>query len=180
MSRAPAATQSLAKVARRAARTAEIAFTTVVAWAFGLVSAGLLLFAASGLYHGDSSVATPLTAAETLMAAPSGVTEASPWALTFAGKQGAMIAIAEGAGVLIALGLSMMFGSNPRRFGCLLLAFWAGLWAVDAALIVGHSWTGSGFSAPMQFIAAAALLMVVFGCMIHRMTLLWQIRVTKA
>ena len=177
MSRAPAASTGYPGLAQRASRTLEIALTTIAAWAFGLATAGVLLYLASGLWRGDYQAATPLSAADPAIVAVGGVGEARPWGLTFAGKFGAAGAAFEAAGVMVALGLSMMFSAGPRRLGLMLLASWAGLWAADGLLAVGRTWNGSGFNAALPVLAAAVALVLLFGCMVHRMRLLWRVRV---
>lgn len=172
MSRAAAA--SSGSLAQRASRTFEIALTTVIAWAFGLVSAGVLVYIASGLWRGEYAVATPLSAADPAIV--SEVASARPYGLAFEGRTGAMLAAGEAAMVMVALGLSMMFAGNPRRLGLLAMFAWAGLWAVDGAVVVAHTWTGMGFSAAMPVYAGAGALLIVFGCMVHRMMLLWPMR----
>ncbi len=175
MSRATAAS-GVPTLAKRASRALEIAMTTLIAWAFGLVSAGVLLYVASGLWRGDYAVGTPLSAADPVMVSVGGVSREFPWGLTFVGKLGAAGAAGEAAIVMVALGMSMMFASNPRRLGLIALAFWAGLWAADGAILVGRTWNGAGFNAAVPVIAGAAALVLVFGCMIHRMFLLWRMR----
>jgi len=177
MSRAPAVSNAVPSLARRASRTLEVAMTTLVAWAFGLLSAGVLLYIASGLWRGDYAVATPMSAADPAIVAAGGVNAAHPWGLTFAGRAGAAMAAGQACLVVVALGLSMMFAGNPRRLGLLLLSLWAGLWAADGATVVAHTWNGAGFGAALPVIAAATAMVIVFGCMIHRMMLLWRMRV---
>lgn len=164
-------------VAQRAVRTLEIGLTTVIAWAFGMATAGVLLYVASGLWRGDFQVATPLSAADPTIVSAGALHAAKPWALTFNGPSGAAIAAGMAAGVMIALGLSMMLSGSPRRLGLLMLTVWAGLWAADGAMLVGSTWNGSGFSAAVPVITGAAAIVLVFGCMIHRMLLLWRVRV---
>jgi hypothetical protein len=120
-------------------------------------------------------VATPINAADPAVVAPGNVSAALPWGLTFVGKSGAMMAAGQAAMVMVALGMSMMFAGNPRRLGLLLLSLWAGLWAVDGAMVVAKSWSGGGAAMPVY--AAAGALVIVFGCMVHRMMLLWRMRV---
>ena len=177
MSRSSAAQSSMPNVAQRAVRTLEIGLTTLLAWAFGMATAGTLLFAASGLWRGEYQVATPLSVADPAIIGTGVETSSRPWGLTFEGQFGAAAAAGMAALVMSALGLSMMFSGNPRRLGLMLLAAWSALWAVDGVLLVGTSWTGSGFSASTPVIAGAGALILVFGCMIHRMLLLWRLRV---
>ena len=164
-------------IAKRASRTLEVLMTTLVAWMFGLVSAGVLVYVASGLWRGDYAVATPLSAADPALTAAGSVDLQHPWGLTFVGKAGAAMAAGQAALVMVALGLSMMFAGNPRRLGLMLLAGWSGLWAVDGAILIANTWNGGGFGAAMPVIAGAAALFIVFGCMVHRFMLLWRMRV---
>jgi hypothetical protein len=163
---------------KRISRMLEVAVTTLVAWAFGLACAGVLVYIASGLWTGRYETATPLSAADPSIVAAGGVVNARPFGLTFQGKEGGAIAAAYAAGVMIALGMSMMFSGGPRRLGLFLLVAWSGLLAVDAMLVVGSTWTGSWFAAGMPVLAGAAALIVVFGCMVHRALLLWRVQVT--
>jgi hypothetical protein len=142
MSRTSSVPSASPTLARRASRTLEVAFTTVVAWAFGVATAGVLLYVASGLYRGNLKVATPLTPADPAIVGS--VSASKPWALTFEGHNGAALAAGMAAMVLVALGLSMMFASNPRRLGLLMLTAWSGVWAADGVLIVGNTGTARG------------------------------------
>jgi len=78
---------------------------------------------------------------------------------------------------MVSLGLSMMFSGNWRRLGLLTMLAWSALWAADGAMVVAKSWNGAGFSATMPVFAGAAALVLVMGCMVHRMVLLWKLRV---
>jgi hypothetical protein len=80
--------------------------------------------------------------------------------------------------VLIALGMSMMVASGPRRLGLLLVLGWAGLWVTDAVVLIARSWTGSWWTAGNDILAGTLALFVVFACMFHRATRLWRIKVT--
>lgn len=156
----------------------EVAFTTVVAWSFGLATAGLVLYAAGALYRGEAQVATPLMAADAAMLGS--LAEAKPLGLTFVGKAGAGIAAAMAVGVLAALGMTMMFSGGPRRMGLLMMVGWSGLWAYSGAAMVAGTWNGMGFNTTPAVLAGAAALVLVCGCMIHRMMLLWRIRMIMA
>jgi hypothetical protein len=163
---------------RRVSRTFEVGLTTIVAWTFGLASAAVLFVIASGLLSGKYQFATPLTLADPEWFSAGGVAQAKPWGLTFVGQQGAFLAAGMAVGALIALGLSMMFTSGARRLGLFLTVLWSGLWAVDAALVVANTWSGSWFAAGMPALAGAAALIVIFGLMVHRALLLWRVQVT--
>ena len=156
----------------------EVAFTTVVAWLFGLTAAGVLLYVASMLWMGQQQSVTPLNAVDPAITAAGGVISAKPYGLVFAGKGGAGLAAAYAAGSMLALGMSMMLSGSPRRLGLFLMVCWSALWAVDAAMVVAGTWTGTWFAAGMPVVAGAAALIVVLGCMIHRALLLWRVQVT--
>ena len=178
MSRASTANVGNPGLVRKMSRTMEIAFTTVVAWLFGLATAGVLIYLASGLWTGRYETATPLNAADPAIVAAGGVMNAKPFALSFVGKSGGALAAVYAAGAMIALGMSMMLSGSPRRLGLFLMVCWSGLWAVDAAMVLAGTWSGSWFAAGMPVVAGAAALIVIFGCMVHRALLLWRVQVT--
>lgn len=171
MSRTATAPSGLGAVGRRFFRTVEIAITTTIAWAFGLATAGLLLYLASGLWTKQYPAATPLTV--THPADP-----AQPWGLTFVGINGAYQAVGMAAGILIALGMSMMIAQTPRRLGLLAVLAWVGLWVTDAVWMISQTWTGWGWTAGSDKLAATLALFVVFACMFHRAVRLWRVKAT--
>ena len=178
MSRASTAQANGPGLVRKLSRTLEIAFTTLVAWFFCMAAAGALVYVASGLWMQKYESATPLSIVDPAITAAGGVISAKPFGLVFDEKQGAVMAAVYAAGSMLALGMSMMLSGSPRRLGLFLIVVWSGLWAIDAAMVVAGTWTGTWFAAGMPVVAGAAALIVVFGCMIHRALLLWRVQVT--
>lgn len=171
MSRAPTAGLS---IPARVTRSFEIACTTIIAWSFGLITAGILLLLAYRVWSGNQpSALTPLSIAPAAFSA--GVEQSRPWGLTYAGQNGAALALGEALGVLIALGLSMMFGSAARRLGLLLMIGWSGLWAVNAVIILAGAWSHSWWHVSAHFLGATLALFVILAAMVHRAARLWRI-----
>jgi len=156
---------------RKLSRVVEVAITTTIAWAFGLASAAALVYLAMGLYTGDSVFGSPLT-----LLNPSDATH--PWGLSFTGMTGGYIAVGMAVGVVVVLGMSMMFNSALRKLGLLGMIFWSGLWAVDAAMIVNQGWAGGKWTGDQRILVAALVLVAVFACMVHRAIRVWRVRVT--
>jgi len=171
MSRTATAPTGLSNVGRRLFRTVEIAITTSIAWVFGLATAAVLLYLASGLWTGQYPSASPLTLTQS-------TSLAQPWGLSFIGINGAYIAGGMAAGILIALGMSMMIAQTPRRLGLLAALAWSGLWTVDAVMHVSTTWTGAWWSAGNEILAATLALFIIFACMFHRAVRLWRVRVS--
>lgn len=160
----------------RVSRTFEIAATTLVGWCFAGATAAALFFDAFKLWHGDLKAATPLSIVPSAFSAGAG--EAQPWGLSFAGSQGMALAAAGGVAVLIAMAMTMMFASGPRRLGLMMMVAWAGLWSADAVVIVAKSWNHGWWQVSMPFLAATLALFVVTAAMAHRMSRLWRIPVS--
>lgn len=173
MSRAPAGELSLPS---RMTRSFELAGTTLIAWAFGACSAAALGVLAFRLSNGDLKEANPLHLAPAVFGA--GAEGARPWGLEFVGMKGAMLALSEGLAVLIALAMSMMFASGPRRLGLLLMVAWSGLWSADAVMILARSWNHGWWHVSFQFLGATLALFVITAAMAHRVSRLWRIPIS--
>jgi hypothetical protein len=173
MSRAPAAHPSLSS---RVSRSFEVGCTTLIAWAFGAATAGVLGYLAYNLWNGSFKFASPLSIAPASMS--NNLEQAKPWGLSFSGQAAPILAVAEAMGVVLALVMSMMFASTPRRLGLVLMIFWSGLWAADAVMILAGSWDHGWWHAPIQFIAATAALFIIVAAMVHRAARMWRIPVS--
>ena len=173
MSRAPAAQVSFSS---KVSRTFEVACTSMIAWAFAMVSIVSLGLIAFRLASGNIKEASVLTLLPASFVA--GIETAQPWGLTFSGPTGAFIAGGEAMGVLLAVGLSMMFASTPRRLGLLMMLGWAGLWATDAVLILAQTWSHGWWQVSVQFLAATLALFIVVAAMAHRASRLWRVPVS--
>ncbi len=171
MGRAATPSIGLGGLSRKVSRVVGVAITTTVAWAFGLATAAVLVYLAMGLYTGESMFASPLILLEPASAA-------HPIGLSFTGMTGAYQAVGLAAGVMISLGMSMMFNSNLRKLGLLGLLFWSGLWAYDAGLIVMAGWKDGAWTGDRRVLAAALVLIAVLACMMHRTIRVWRVRVT--
>lgn len=91
------------------------------------------------------------------------------WGLTYSGRQGALIAAAEGIVVLLALAMSLAAHDRPRRLGLFVLLCWFGLILAATALTASDSVNSS--------LGALAIgLALIFGFVIHRTTRLWPSR----
>jgi len=171
MGRAATPSLGINGLGRRISRVVEIAITTTIAWLFGLASAALLVYLAIGLYTGDRLFASPLAMLDANDAG-------HPWGLSFTGMQGAYIAVGMAAGVMAALGMSMMFNGSLRKLGLMALIFWSGMWAVDAVMVVSLGWAAGGWTGDKRLLMIAGGLVVVFGCMVHRAWRVWRVRVS--
>ena len=171
MSRAASPSVGVGSLGRRLSRMIEIAFTTTIAWFFGLATAGILVYLAMGLYTGDRIFASP-------PALLNPDDSSHPFGLSFTGMNGAYAAVGMAAGVMVALGMSMMFNSGMRRLGLLALMFWSGLWAYNGVMAVSGGWSGTKWQGDDRMLIAALSLIAVFACMVHRAIRCWRIRVT--
>ena len=173
MSRAPAATPSFPA---KLTRTFEVACTTIIAWAFGAGSAGLLALMAFRFWSGQIKSGSVLSFAPESFT--TGIEQAHPWGLWFSGSGAAFFAAFEAVAVLIGLGMTMMFATQPRRFGLALMVLWSGLWAGDAIVVAAQSWNNGWWHVSMQFGIATFALLVLFAAMLHRAHRLWRVNVS--
>lgn len=152
---------------RRLAAVVELALSTSVSWAFGLITGAVLLYLASGLWLYQMMTATPLSLID------SGSTQ-NLWGLTYTGRAGAFMAFGQAAGVILALGMSVAIVPRVRRIGLLAVLFWSGLWAAHAVYLVATAWGGP--LADLRLLAIAAGLLLIFGCVVHRTSCAWRVR----
>lgn len=171
MGRAASPSLGLTTLGRRVSRVVGIAITTSVAWLFGLATAVLLIYLAMGLYTGDRIFASPM-----VMLDPQD--SSHPWGLSFTGMQGAYIAVGMAAGVMICLGMSMMFNGSLRKLGLLGLIFWAGLWTADAITLISRGWLNGSWTGDKRLLMIAGGLLLIFACMVHRAWRVWRVRVS--
>jgi hypothetical protein len=171
MGRAATPSMGLGGLGRKLSRVAEVAVTTTIAWLFGFATAAILVYLAMGLYTGDSIFASPLVVLNPDNAA-------HPWGLSFTGMTGAYIAVGMAAGVMVCLGMSMMFNSGFRKLGLLGMIFWSGMWAFDAIMEAQRGWAGGKWSGDQRMLIAALALVAIFACMVHRAIRCWRVRVT--
>jgi hypothetical protein len=171
MGRAATPSMGIGGIGRKLSRVVEVAITTTIAWIFGLSTAAILVYLAMGLYTGDSSFASPLSLLNPDNAA-------HPWGLSFSSMTGAYIAVGMAAGVMVTLGMSMMFNSGMRKLGLLGMIFWSGLWAFNAIMVAKDGWSGGKWTGDQRMLIAALALVAIFACMVHRAIRVWRIRVT--
>ncbi len=89
------------------------------------------------------------------------------WGLTYEGEAGHRLRLAEIAGVLVALVLSVLPQDGPRRVGLVALAAWAGLWLGNAVRM--------SIIAPIHvFFLAALVMLVFFAATVARAKLGWR------
>lgn len=171
MGRAASPSIGVTNLGRRVTRLVEVAITTTVAWAFGLASAVVLVYLAMQLYTSKVLFASPM-----LLMDPADATH--PWALSFSGLQGAYVAVGMAAGVMVLLGMSMMFNSPLRRLALLGLIFWSGVWMVGSLQVVKAGWVSGSWTGDKKMLLVAGILLVVFACAIHRAWRVWRVRVS--
>ena len=171
MGRAATPSLGLGTLGRKVTRTVGVAITTTVAWAFGIATAAILVYLARGLYTGDSIASSPL-----VLLNPKDASQ--PVGLSFIGMTGAYAAVGSAVGVMVALGMSMMFNSNLRKLGLMAMVGWAGLWTYNAGTVVMAGFRGGSWSGDSRMLIAGLVLLAVFACMIHRMIRCWRVRVT--
>ncbi len=88
------------------------------------------------------------------------------WGLTYVGQAGHRLRLAEIAGVLIAMVLSLLPRDGPRRLGLVALVAWAGLWLGNALRMA--------MIAPIPvFLLAAVFTLVFFVATVARARLVW-------
>lgn len=170
MGRAASPSIGISNLGRRMTRIVEVAITTTVAWAFGLASAVVLVYLALQLYTNKVMFASPM-----LLIDPADASH--PWLLSFSGLTGSYLAVGMAAGVMVLLGMSMMFSSPLRQLGLLGLIFWTGVWMVAGLEIVKSGWTAGGWTGDKRMLLVAGGLLVVFACAVHRAWRVWRVRV---
>lgn len=171
MGRAASPSIGITNLGRRVSRLIEVAITTTVAWAFGLATAVVLVYLAMQLYTSKVMFASPM-----MLMDPADASH--PWGLSFSGLTGSYIAVGMAAGVMVLLGMSMMFNSTLRRLALLGLIFWSGVWTFAALEVVKAGWTAGGWTGDKRMLMVAGVLLVVFACAVHRAWRVWKVRVS--